>query len=155
MKTKIIIKAIACGVDKNVIGKLKIGNGYCLKKQNLFYELFLNEFGINMMTAIREYLEDIIDNKDNIILIHKEYDDNMEEEFPEYFDKIEKRETSYLDDKMRMIRLYSNNSFNIKSVHICIKTMYDNTWVTSCNSVFPFSDKIYDRQYIPKLSIKS
>ena len=123
MKLKVTIKAILCGVDESVVKYLDFGNGYSIEKEQLFNSELKQTFRLDHFRTISNYYSNIIDKEKNIALLNKEYEINIHdtnnsiEELTNIFDRIEAKETGYIDKTVQLIRLYSENSFNIKEIY--------------------------------------
>lgn len=156
IKIKFTIKAILCNVDKTILDKLDIGNGYNLiidnfKNGELYNMLDCTVFGIR-----RKYeLAKINKNLDVILLskeINKEYSCKIIEDHGIYINgkrlddfiyDYECDEMHYVDIKLRLMRLYTDNYIKIKELYIktnCSVDGRDFSYV----SIIPFPDYIRD-----------
>ncbi len=158
LKIKYVIKAILFGVDETVINNLDLGNSYkiekdCLINHNLWEEFDYTAFGLRRVyetaklnndldVAVLNKIEEI--NYDNANLKIGEGwfvgDKNVQDII---FDH-ENEEMDYVDKKMRIVRLYSENSFNIKELLINTEVINKSTneVIYNHNSKIPFPDKI-------------
>lgn len=158
LKIKYVIKAILFGVDETVINNLDLGNSYiiekdCMINHNLWEEFDYTAFGLrriyetaklndNLDVAILTKTEDF--SYDNAILKTGEgwfiEGKNVEDIIFEH----ENEEMDYVDKKMRIVRLYSENGFNIKELLINTEVINESTneVLYSHNSKIPFPDRI-------------
>lgn len=158
LKIRYKIKAILFGVDETVVNNLDLGNSYeiekdCMINHNLWEEFDYTAFGLrriyetaklndNLDVAVLSKVEEI--NYDNVNLKIGEGwfvgDKNIEDIIFEY----ENEEMDYVDKKMRIIRLYSENSFNIKELLINTEVINESTKevIYNHNSKIPFPDRI-------------
>lgn len=167
LKIRYIIKSILFGVDETVINNLDLGNSYkiekdCMINHNLWEEFDYTAFGLrriyetaklndNLDVAILNKVEEV--NYGNVNLKNGEGwfvgDKNIEDII---FDH-ENEEIDYVDKKMRIVRLYSENSFNIKELLINTEVINKSTnkIIYNHNSKIPFPDRILGN--INKLSL--
>lgn len=158
LKIRYKIKAILFGVDETVVNNLDLGNSYkiekdCMINHNLWEEFDYTAFGLrriyetaklndNLDVAVLSKVEEI--NYDNVNLKIGEGwfvgDKNIEDIIFEY----ENEEMDYVGKKMRIIRLYSENSFNIKELLINTEVINESTneVIYNHNSKIPFPDRI-------------
>ena len=153
------IRAVLFGVDESVIGKLKIGNKYQIRKENIINNDYFRLFGYNNSTMFDIYYNASIDEDDStevavlykkirflspkIKMIPKKGCYMNGKEYTEYLNDIELKEYHYLNDKIKVIRLFSDNSFNINEVFTSIKVYNGKKIVLpTIISRYPLSEKI-------------
>ena len=169
-KIEFEIRAILFGVNENIVGKLNLGNKYHIRKENIINNNYYRLFGYNNSSMFNTYYSASIDDDDSseVAVLYKKFSFISPKikdipgkgcymngkEYTEYLNDIELKEYCYLYNKMRLIRFYSDNSFNIKEVFIII-TIYDNKKIVlpTIYSRYPFNEKISDSQ--GKLSLSN
>ena len=158
------IKAILFNVEENVIGNLDIGNEYKTDRDNMDNNKLWLEFDYTALGFIRMYQESVLNTNRDIALLQKTEKFEIEVELVDgeytiddkdifqYVDNLENSEINYIDEKMRLIRLFDNNCFNIKEalVNIVITDPQENG-SSYFNSKRPFPDRIYGE--IKKLNL--
>lgn len=167
IKIKYNIKAILFGVDETVINNLEFGNLYKIQKdrmtnQNLWKEFDYTAFGLRRVyeaAKLNRDLEVAVLNKN----IEIEYDEAIFKQGKGWFIKdkevsdiifdYENVEMEYVDKKMRTIRLYSENGFNIKELLINSEVIEQSSQeiILNHNSKIPFPDRIIGK--IEKLKL--
>lgn len=169
MNLKIIykIKAILFGVDETVINNLDLGNSYKIEKdsminQHLWKEFDYTAFGFRRVyenAKLNDHLDVAVLNKIEEVIFEDATlkrgegwfvkDKNIED----IIFKYEKEEMDYVDTKMRIVRLYSENGFNIKELLINIRILNNSTdeELYNYDSKIPFPDRIIGN--IGKLSL--
>ena len=158
LKIKYVIKAILFGVDETVVNSLDLGNSYKIKKDcminhNLWEEFDYTAFGLrriyetaklndNLDVAILTKTEEI--RYDNAILKIGEGWFAEGKNVEDIIFKHENEEIDYVDKKMRIVRLYSENGFNIKELLINTEVINESTneVLYNHNSKIPFPDRI-------------
>ncbi len=152
------IKAILFGVDESIINKLDLGNSYkiekdCMINHNLWEEFDYTAFGLRRIyetAKLNDNLDVAVLSKNEEIKYEEAYVKDGEGWFVDdkkvddiIFDH-ENDEMEYIDRKMRIIRLYSENSFNIKELLIITEVIDSSTnkEIYHHNSKIPFPDKI-------------
>ncbi len=155
---KISIKAILFGVEENVIDNLNIGNNYLVKKDNLTNKQLWKEFDYTAFGIRRIYESAKINENLDIAVLEKNfehiYDKPKNINFEEYLYNLENAEMHYVDEKMRIIRLFCENGFNIHELLINTNIILDNgKGEINHNSKIPFPDKIIGN--IEKLNLNS
>lgn len=158
IKIKYNIKAILFGVDETVINNLEFGNLYKIQKdrmtnQNLWKEFDYTAFGLRRVyetAKLNRDLEVAVLNKN----IEIDYDEAIFKQGEGWFIKdkevsdiifdYENVEMEYVDKKMRTIRLYSENGFNIKELLINSEVIEQSSQeiILNHNSKIPFPDRI-------------
>lgn len=157
MKFEIEIKAILSGVDESVINNLDIGNNYAITKDSLTNSTLYSSFDYTVLGVRRIYEDSKINDNLNVALLSKTFDieissNNCEDPINKLHN-IEEQEINYVDNKMRLVRLYSENGFNIKEMLFncyIINGCERNSYLTS---KIPFPDKIHSE--IKKLHIEN
>ena len=167
MKIIISIKAILFGVTESIIGKLDIGNSYKIQKDSLTNSKLWKEFDYTDFGIRRIYeMAKLNDNLDVALLVkEQELNDSdlsfarskgiriNEQSMFDYLNDLEINEIRYIDMKMRVIRLFSENSFNIKELLFNVFIIDNEGNRTSFfNSKIPFFDTVYS--YVSDLSVK-
>lgn len=164
-KVVISIKAILFGVSENIIGNLDIGNDYTIIKgsmidSKLWREFDYTDFGIRRIyegAKVNDNLDVAVLNKRMEITSSSIKSSNNgfmidNQHINEYINSVEAAEIEYVDEKMRMIRLFSENSFNIYELLFNVFIVYENDdEKLYFNSKIPFPDVVYGN--IPKLSL--
>lgn len=160
------IKAILFGVDETVINNLDIGNDYCIKKDTLINQALYQEFDYQAINFRRMYDSAKLNDQLEIAVLSKKYKKKYiatikdgkiyfyeNKELSELIFELEEQEITYIDKKMRAIRLYNENGYNIKELLINTKFIYENNDKITYNSRIPFPDRLPIT--ITKLSLKN
>jgi len=169
IKIRYNIKAILFGVDETVINTVNIGNSYVIEKDtminyNLWREFDYTDFGLR-----RAYESAKLNDNLDVAVLHKnvdiDYNDAVfkpgygwfidEREISDIILDFEQKEIEYVDKKMRTIRLYSENGFNIKELLINTEVINQSNSeiIINYNSKIPFPDRIFGE--IQKLNISN
>ena len=127
LKIKYKIKAILFGVDETIINNLELGNSYFVERDsmtnNKLWEAFdYTAFGLRRMyeeAKLNSNLEVALLKKadevsfDNAILIAGKGWFVDEKDIIDIIYDYEIEQMNYVDEKMRIIRLFSENGFKI------------------------------------------
>lgn len=142
------IKAILFGVDESIIGRLEIGNNYKIEKDTLINPVLKQQFDYTSLGLRRIYETAKLNEHLDVAILTKTIKKDLckntvdESYIFEIIETIEKEEKEYIDEKMRIIRLYNENGFNIKELLIDISVIENGEKSYSINSKIPFPDKI-------------
>lgn len=158
LKIKYEIKAILFGVDETIINNLKLGNSYFVEKasmtNNKLWEAFdYTAFGLrrmyeeaklnsNLEVALLKKVDEV--SYDNAVLIIDQGWFVDEKDIIDIIYDYETEQMNYVDEKMRIIRLFSENGFNIKELLINAEVINqeNDEVVLNHNSKIPFPDRI-------------
>lgn len=163
---KMEIKAILFGVDDTIIGKLEIGNGYKIERDRLSNSKLWKQFDYTDFGIRRVYEVAKLNDELEIAILKKElqyeYQAIVKEGQGYLIDNknviditndIEVEEMQYVDEKMRIIRLYCENGFNIKELLINTTVLDEKEELFRLNSKIPFPDNVPD--YVQRLQISN
>ena len=158
LKIKYKIKAILFGVDETIINNLELGNSYFVERDsmtnNKLWEAFdYTAFGLRRMyeeAKLNSNLEVALLKKadevsfDNAILIAGKGWFVDEKDIIDIIYDYEIEQMNYVDEKMRIIRLFSENGFNIKELLINAEVINQENEeiVLNHNSKIPLPDRI-------------
>ncbi len=158
LKIKYKIKAILFGVDETIINNLELGNSYFVERDsmtnNKLWEAFdYTAFGLRRMyeeAKLNSNLEVALLKKadevsfDNAILIAGKGWFVDEKDIIDIIYDYEIEQMNYVDEKMRIIRLFSENGFNIKELLINAEVINqeNDEIVLNHNSKIPLPDRI-------------
>ena len=159
MRIKMVtnIKAILFGVEENVIGKLNIGNDYCVTRDTMMNRELWREFDYTDFGIRRVYEEAKVNNHLDVAILEKSIIQDIDNAdiivgkgifingkmIDEYVNNMENQEMNYSDVKMRLIRLYSESGFNIKELLINTEVKMEDGNHFNYNNKVPFPDRIY------------
>ncbi|MDO5293683.1 MAG: HEPN domain-containing protein [bacterium] len=156
---KVTICTVLFGVDESVLN-IELGNGFLLKKMSLIPSKdHLNEiFSTDAMALRREYEEARVDNELNVICVYKYYSIDLDmTELEEYHTKVCMETLEYLDNKIRIIRLYSEGAIRFKRLSVIINSdkLYMGETEVKCKqeSIIPISEAMGTRE-ISKIYVK-
>lgn len=160
------IKAILFGVDESVIGNLDIGENYKVERDTMINQKLWEQFDYTVFGLRRIYETAKLNHNLDVAILTKNIKDDYEVELIEgkgymvgdkHIDNIiydiEVQEMNYVDEKMRIIRLYCENGFNIKELLINTNIIENGKSIYYHNSKIPFPDKVSSE--IKKLSLLS
>lgn len=164
------IKAILFGVDETVINNLDLGNSYVIEKDRMNNSDLWEKFDYTTFGLRRVYETAKLNRNLEVAVLTKKVKESLENvtfiegkgfccEGKEISDIIYEYETSemhYIDEKMRLIRLYSENCFNIKELLInsTVTDKIKKEQFLKHNSKIPFPDKIMGNIKKLRLSTK-
>lgn len=125
------IKAILFGVNESVIGNLDIGENYKVERDTMINQKLWEQFDYTVFGLRRIYETAKLNDNLDVAILTKNIKDDYDVELIEgkgymvrdkHIDNIiydiEVQEMNYVDEKMRIIRLYGENGFNIKELLI-------------------------------------
>lgn len=167
IEIEVHIKAILFGVDETIVENLKLGNEYEIIKDSMTNHRLWEEFDYTAFGIRRVYEEAKLNKKLDVAILNKKinttYDANFKKDIGhliedkqiiEVISEIENIEMNYIDKKMRIIRLYKENAFNIKELLINTYMIDENANKHLCsNSKIPFPDRIFGE--VEKLHLNS
>lgn len=167
LKIRYRIKAILFGVDETIIDNLELGNSYVVEKDSIKNCNLCEEFDYTTFGLRHIYESAKLNNNLEVAVLNKReevnYDDAIlrvgkgwfvgNKEIEDIILDYETEQMDYVDKKMRIIRLYSENGFNIKELLINTEVIEEKTKkvILNYNSKIPFPDRIIGD--ISKLSL--
>lgn len=167
IEIEVIVKAILFGVDETIIDNLKVGNEYKISKDSMTNHNLWEEFDYTAIGIRRVYEEAKLNDKLDVAILNKKtkiaYDATFktgigylieDRQIAEIISELENNEMNYIDKKMRIIRLYKENGFNIKELLINTYMVDENKNKNIyLNSKIPFPDRIFGE--VEKLHLNS
>lgn len=160
------IKAILFGVNESVIGNLNIGENYKVERDTMINQKLWEQFDYTVFGLRRIYETAKLNDNLDVAILTKNIKDDYDVELIEgkgymvrdkHIDNIiydiEVQEMNYVDEKMRIIRLYGENGFNIKELLINTNIIENGKSIYYHNSKIPFPDKVSSE--IKKLNLLS
>lgn len=158
LKIKYKIKAILFGVDETIINNLELGNSYFVERDSMTNNKLWEAFDYTAFGLRRMYEEAKLNSNLEVALLKKadevSYDNAIliagkgwfvdEKDIIDIIYDYEIEQMNYVDEKMRIIRLFSENGFNIKELLINAEVINqeNDEIVLNHNSKIPFPDRI-------------
>lgn len=149
------IKAILFGVNESVIGNLDIGKNYKVERDSMINQKLWEQFDYTVFGLRRIYETAKLNDNLDVAILTKNIKNDYEVEIIEdkgymigdkHIDDIvydiEIQEMNYVDEKMRIIRLYCENGFNIKELLVNTNIIKDGKSIYYHNSKIPFPDRV-------------
>lgn len=158
LKIRYRIKAILFGVDETIIDNLELGNSYIVVKDSMINHNLWEEFDYTVFGLRRIYETAKLNENLEVAILTKSEEVNYDaailkvgegwfvgdKDIENIIFDYENEEMNYVDKKMRIIRLYSENGFNIKELLINTEIIEQGTdkVIYTHNSKIPFPDRI-------------
>lgn len=158
LKIKYKIKAILFGVDETIINNLELGNSYFVERDSMTNNKLWEAFDYTAFGLRRMYEEAKLNSNLEVALLKKadevSYDNAIliagkgwfvdEKDIIDIIYDYEIEQMNYVDEKMRIIRLFSENGFNIKELLINAEVINqeNDEIVLNHNSKIPLPDRI-------------
>lgn len=155
ISVNIEIRAILFGVNESVIGNLDIGKGYKVERDTMANPKLWEQFDYTVLGLRRIYEAAKLNDKLDVAILTKNIENDYDVELIEgtgymvgdtHIDNIiydiEIQEMNYVDEKMRIIRLYCENGFNIKELLINANIIENGKSISYYNSKIPFPDNV-------------
>lgn len=158
LKIKYKIKEILFGVDETIINNLELGNSYFVERDSMTNNKLWEAFDYTAFGLRRMYEEAKLNSNLEVALLKKadevSYDNAIliagkgwfvdEKDIIDIIYDYEIEQMNYVDEKMRIIRLFSENGFNIKELLINAEVINqeNDEIVLNHNSKIPLPDRI-------------